>query len=529
MKVNRETLGDDADGALDRAIRAVLAQPSPQDVRNRVIEAAVALGSGRSGPRSTGPMPGEMANQAEGSTERTKNHFLERMQNMILAHKRLSVVAAAMLTALAAGVMLYVSLFSSPTTAYAMEQTAQANQYITSYHIKITPPPKDSLNELWIQFNPQGVPFRARIDYLNSSEGPYICVLSEGKCVTWFKAKNSCLLMPVGDLLKQIAQQREAYDPKLAFEKLQSQKKAGRVQIDTKEPAKPGEPITLTITHPNMPDRREVYEVDPKTKLVGRLLTYHRRGGLWESAEQRLYLDYNKAIAPEIFELNLPKDIMTADQFHQQVGLPKGKLSDKQIAVEVVRQYWQAMIAKDYAKASRMYSGITAEKLQSDGVNWLRIVSLGEAKLHSEFHVLRVPVKVEVETPDAPFPHSAMLSFRGTDPKAARAAVRAFCEALAVQDYDRAARIAATRGVIDKTLPVAEMKHLDKALAKWDFKLVGILEIGTPAPAAEKGVLDVPLRLNLKWAKPGKQIIDFSPMVQPALGQRDRWTICGGI
>jgi limonene-1,2-epoxide hydrolase len=528
MKVNREALSDDADGALDRAIRAALAQPSPQDVRNRVIEAAVALGADRSRPRSTGPMPGETANQAEIRTERTKNRFLERMQNMILAHKRLG-AAAAVLAATAAGLMVYLSLVSSSTVAYALEQTAEANRHITGYHVKMTPPPQDGISELWIQFDPAGVPFRARIDQASSSDGPYVCILSEGKCTVWFKAKNSSLLMPVGDWLRQIARQRDVYDPKFAFESLQSQQKAGRIQITTREPTKAGEPITLTVGDAKTPDHRQVYQVDPKTKLVQRLIHERRHNGRWESAEQHVYLDYNQEISPKVFALDLPKDILTADQLHQTVGLPKGKLSEKEIAVEVVRQFYEAMIAKDYAKASRMCSGLPLERMQESGIKWLRIVSLGEAKLESEFHAVHVPVKVEVETTDAPFPHSAMVSFKGTDPKAARAAVREFCEAVAVQDCDRAERIAATRGLIDKTIPAAEMKHLAKALAKWDFKLVGILEIGTPVPAAEKGVLDVPLRLNLKWAKVGKQIFDFSPMVHPAEGQPDRWTICGGI
>ena len=58
-----------------------------------------------------------------------RNHFLERVKSMILAHKRL-IVAAATVTALAASVVLYVSLVSSSTTAYALEQTVQANRHV---------------------------------------------------------------------------------------------------------------------------------------------------------------------------------------------------------------------------------------------------------------------------------------------------------------------------------------------------------------------------------------------------------------
>ena len=60
----------------------------------------------------------------------------------------------ATLTALAASLILYVALFSSSTPAYALEQTAQANDRITSYHVKVTPAPLDQMGEAWIQLNP---------------------------------------------------------------------------------------------------------------------------------------------------------------------------------------------------------------------------------------------------------------------------------------------------------------------------------------------------------------------------------------
>ena len=67
------------------------------------------------------------------------NHFLERMMNMIQTRKRLSVAAAVSVAAFAAGFALSISLVSPSGQAYALEETVQANNHVTSYHVKITP------------------------------------------------------------------------------------------------------------------------------------------------------------------------------------------------------------------------------------------------------------------------------------------------------------------------------------------------------------------------------------------------------
>ena len=78
---------------------------------------------------------------------------------MILTHKRLSAAAAAALTAVAASLVLYVSLFSASGSAYALEQTVQASDRVTSYHVKIAPAAE--LGEMWVRLNPDGSPLRA--------------------------------------------------------------------------------------------------------------------------------------------------------------------------------------------------------------------------------------------------------------------------------------------------------------------------------------------------------------------------------
>jgi hypothetical protein len=106
----------------------------------------------------------------------SNNQFLERVKNMILAHKRLSAAAAATVAALAASLILYVSLFSTTGSAYALEQTAEANSRISSFHVKVTPAAE--LGEAWVQLNPDGTLLRARMDLSSGSDGLKVCIVS---------------------------------------------------------------------------------------------------------------------------------------------------------------------------------------------------------------------------------------------------------------------------------------------------------------------------------------------------------------
>ena len=108
---------------------------------------------------------------------------------MILVHKRLSAAAAATVAALAASLILYVSLFSTTGSAYAWEQTAEANSRITSYHVKVTPAAE--LGEAWVQLNPDGTLLRARTDLSGGSDGLKLCIVSPNRAEIRFKAKNS--------------------------------------------------------------------------------------------------------------------------------------------------------------------------------------------------------------------------------------------------------------------------------------------------------------------------------------------------
>ena len=256
----------------------------------------------------------------------SNNHFRERVKTMIFAHKRLS-FAAATTVAAAASLTLYVLLLSAGNDAYALEQTAQANNHVTSYHVKITPAAE--LGEAWIEVNADGTPRRARMDLQSSDDGTKVIIFTGKKAEVWFKDKKTRLFITANDALKELMAKRSISDPKLVFEKLQAQKEAGKVELVTEEPAKEGESITLTVTSKDAPDRRAVYEVDPDSKLVKRVIDYRHRGDQWEQVELREYLDYNKSIDPETIPVGVASGC-NHDRPDQREGWTSERKSQRQ-------------------------------------------------------------------------------------------------------------------------------------------------------------------------------------------------------
>ncbi len=329
----------------------------------------------------------------------SNNHYIERVKNMVRTHKRLTATAAA-LAALAAGLLVYVSVVSSARQAYAMEQTAQANNRIRTCHVRCSPG-EGSIGEAWIELSSDGTPLRARMDFPKTEDGAKVVILTKDRAEVWFKDKHSRLFVTEKGALARIKEMQKQFDPKLAFEQLQAMKTSGKVEVATQEPSKTGEPITLTVTSKETPGQRAVYTVDPSTKLVKRMTKYRQHDGQWEQVGFIEYLDYNKQIEPGVFQLDLPKEIVTVNQINQTIGLAKGDLTKDKIAAKVAKEFFEALIAEDYGKAGILLEGIPAVKMKEmfGRFKFHRIVEVGKpvAGKHPDPTALQVPVKVEWE------------------------------------------------------------------------------------------------------------------------------------
>ena len=79
------------------------------------------------------------------------------------------------------------------------------------------------------------------------------------------------------------------------------------------------------------------------------------------------YLDYNKPIDPKVFATELPKDVVTIDRIKTAARHWKGTTHEDEIATKVAREFFEALIAKDYEKAGLIYGGFPAEKMKGYG------------------------------------------------------------------------------------------------------------------------------------------------------------------
>ena len=174
---------------------------------------------------------------------------------------------------------------------------------------------------------------------------------------------------------------RDLADPKLAFERLQAAKAAGKVQVATREPAKDGEPIVLTVTSQVKPDRTAGVGNQSQGQARG---AYHvptaasaRNGTRSSCASTSITTSRStrKSSSPRF-----PKDVTVIDQINRKPGLVKGDLTEDEIARKVVRAFFEALIAGDYDKAGLIYEGMPGAKLKETygQARFLRIVEIGK-------------------------------------------------------------------------------------------------------------------------------------------------------
>lgn len=309
------------------------------------------------------------------------------------------------LTAVAATLLLIVGLTAmlldqSTQFAYALEQTIEANREIRYCHIRIDPH-GNGLSEAWAQFNEDGELLLLRMTFPNTMDGPKQVVWQDGKAEVWFEAKQSVGIFHDPKMIAHFRDMLALFDPKVAIEKLSAAEVEGLVTIETREPATAGDPIFMVVTFRDNPSRREIYHVNAETKLVQQIEKCELKGDTYVAVSRHEYLDYNRPIDPAVFVLTPPADVIRVDRTTQEIGLAKGDLSDEEISVKVVREFFEALIAKDYAKAGRLLGGMPEAKMEEcfGKIIVVRIISIGQPTPQPISGVggTRVPCTVEVE------------------------------------------------------------------------------------------------------------------------------------
>jgi len=320
-------------------------------------------------------------------------------------------LAVAAVIAVAAVVTINLWDRSLPT-AYAFEQTLEASHGVRYLQIRSFRPGMEEAKKHWVELDDAGQVKNLRVEipaWEAPSEGARIAVWQHGKAKIWFKQKRVLVTVPeqrVADLILKMVQ---VVDPQLALQRFSDFEKRGLVTLEIQEPADKSQPITVTCT--NSPQQgnvgsqseRTVLSIDQATKLVLKMERYRLApdGGA-ELLGWIEFAGYNQPIDPAVFTLDdVPEDVVRADQTTPEVGVEQGGLSDKEIAVKVVREFYEAVIAQDYAKAGRLCGGAPAAAIEGlfRDLKVVRIVSLGEPQPPADPGVggLVVPCQLEIE------------------------------------------------------------------------------------------------------------------------------------
>ena len=159
-------------------------------------------------------------------------------------------------------------------------------------------------------------------------------------------------------------------------------------------------PKVLVVNPPDPQGQVEVYLIDPRTKLLQQFEKYRKNGTELVFLARFRFDDYNLPIPADVFTPRLPADALKLDETApKEIGLAQGQMTDAEVATAVVKQFWEAMIAQDFDKASILYGGFPAERLKKSLSEppVVEIVSIGEptADPYGRKDVRSVPYSVK--------------------------------------------------------------------------------------------------------------------------------------
>lgn len=274
------------------------------------------------------------------------------------------------------------------TPASAIEQSLKACHSMRYLHMKVYDPGHETPKAFWIEFNKDGDIEHIRADFpqwAGEGDGPKIIVWNEGTADVWYKQKKTLVRMADRSFAEKMLQSVILFNPKGMLERLQEAKDSGLVEVEIDEPAQKAKPIVVTATSPPentaMPGRRGVVYIDQSTKLVTHIELYLLKDAEYAYTNTIEFSNYDQPIDPNMFNLDeAPADIERIDRTTQEIGLIQRNLADSEIAVKCVRQFYEALVAKDYTKAGQIYGGFSASWIQKEwkDINVLRVISISD-------------------------------------------------------------------------------------------------------------------------------------------------------
>jgi len=318
-------------------------------------------------------------------------------------NSKITKLAAAAVILVAAG--LSITFFEKTTqTVYAIEQTIEAYNDICFLHVKQFNANHDEPLEFWIKSDERGDITNVRYylpEHVSPEDGAKLVTWTPERAELWFKRKHSYLIFQSKRIecwMQSLLQQAQ---PKLVMKKLLADQEAGTVDIDIQKPQEKQKPITITATCKTK-SKKEIYYINQATDLITCIEYYRIENDQEVLSSTTEFFDYNVPIEEKMFSIKdeVPDDVTVVDQLNQLIGIPQGDMTYEQAAVETVRQFFQALVDKDYQKAGLIFAGVSEEKAKEyfGKINVTAIISIGTPTPYPQCgpHSFRVPCELEV-------------------------------------------------------------------------------------------------------------------------------------
>jgi hypothetical protein len=273
------------------------------------------------------------------------------------------IAAAAAVFAIAA-IVTFMAMEKATPMAYAVEQTIEAIQNIRFVHITDREVGKVEPMNIWMEYNENTEPVRIRLsmpEWKNPQDGPKEAVWEGNIAQVYMPKKKVFVVVGEKRILREMREIAVGLDAGSLFKIMVEQEKSGQRTVQITMPSKDGEPIIVTSTGKSVVKK---FYIDSTTKLLTTMETYAVDDNGNEKLQYRMECDYVRPQG-DIFSLEVPEGTMKVDMVNTVVGIPQGDMTDTQIATEVVRQFWQALIDGDYQKAGGIYSGVPGERLKT--------------------------------------------------------------------------------------------------------------------------------------------------------------------
>jgi hypothetical protein len=297
------------------------------------------------------------------------------------------------------GAALIIALISVVAPkAFAIEQVIEAYNKIRFLHVRTFPGGQQSPNEFWIKADDHGRVEKARYYLPETEDGAKLITWTPERAEIWFKKKHGFLILQTKKIAPWMQSLLEQSQPQLYMKGLLEAQKTGKVQLRIQEAQ--GDSLVIVATNAN--GQKQRISIDKHTDLITSLEWFHVEGTNEVLRMRTEFCDYNQPIEDSMFALQdqLPSDVRVADQLNQLIGVAQGTLTDEQAAAETVRQFFQALIDKDYKKAGAIYGGELEQHAKAGfgAVNIARIVSLGPPSAQTNWvkHGFSVPCTLEI-------------------------------------------------------------------------------------------------------------------------------------